>query len=1054
MKAALNYSMPHGATDTYPTSRRVSLRTGTSVEAAWEHVILPWFEAIASKQISKGAGQKSDVRAQRSERRGLIAVVTPYRSHAYFMRSRLLARGISLLGVKFLSPPQLRDLLLRSTALTVPLREHLRLLLAATAEEVSAKLEGASEEGRVAKAVARDPDNFLRGLDQLSAAGWDLNEIDTPIFREIVSCFEGRVAGCGFTFVHQADRAVGDKTEGSPPIFDKLLLSGFDGAHWPLWPLLRAAVKSAAEATVVLNDPRDEARDIDEVWVGTWEETFGAADAIPNGDEKSTSLSESLQLPLTPSEQKARAEQPTDDIHFLLGRNDVEQARAIVALTAKFLADDRCQRIGILFARPGPLARLVASFLESAKIAHDDGIAHLVPSVFDGDAWRTWLDLQADPRLKILVRFLRASGVQLFENLSIFHVEEVLRRAYSDVLLDNLDVLREYCARNADDERATAIARGLGKIEFLPANGTLIEFLSQTRKILTSLGWKEHWREVDRLSRNWSQRCTGSFSKRIYLGWLREVLGAPSLSRDEFGGHLYSRVHLLPYSEAEGQSWSHLILAGLNEETWPALDDDLGFIREQQIHDFNSHNRVLNRRAVKRGRHGEGQWSIAENKTLFLGAAERRSIRRRQLRNVIESVSTAIGVTGNLYSEAFPSRIANPTDFFSWLYFVAHGRGVSQQTLQSLEQQTRAWLKDWSPVDAQKIDSISVGRTRYAFDARRQRRPAGQFEFALSAPPDKPVALRVTDWEQALRCPAVIWMKVFLGIEGSDEDGDAWPAAAGQWVHRWLAESTQTDENEVFVPITEVEEIRGRLLTRARAFREFVQDLCATRHTPLPDWWMSGWSNALYLADCLAAKLSDLSNDWSCWAVEWPLGSPFASVSLGENEILRLRGRIDLILARGERDQSRLGYGNLWLVDYKTGRQRGFNLHELRGRESNADKFRRQLIKGKGVQLALYALAVRALGAEDVQLTVLGTVDDLEPQFRLEDAVAQTDFWRELHRMQQTGVFGMFGSVHSDYGFARPYPLATLPIDTDLLEEKWVLTHPAFAVLTEKAGRM
>jgi PD-(D/E)XK nuclease superfamily len=729
-----------------------------------------------------------------------------------------------------------------------------------------------------------------------------------------------------------------------------------------------------------------------------------------------------------------------------VGRNNVEQARAIVALTAKFLADDCCTRIGILFARPGPLARLVASFLDSARIPHNDGIAHLEPGVFDNDAWRAWLELQNNPRLKFLLRFLRASQVEFFDKLSIFHVEEVLRRAYSDVLLDNIDILGEYCARDADNARSTNVARGLEKIEILRGNGALTEFLSQTRKIFISLGWKEHWSEIDRLSRNWSNRCTGTFSKGIYLRWVREVLSAPSLSRDEFGGHLYSRVHLLPYTEAEGQFWSHLILAGLNEETWPALDEDLGFVREQEIHDFNSHSRILNRRAVKRGRHGEGQWSIAENKAFFLGAKERRFIRRRQLINVVESVSTAIGVTANLYSESFPSRIANPTDFFSWVYCGARGRGVSQQTLHMLERQTRSWLKDWSPIDAQKIDSISVGRTRYAFDARRQARPASPFEFALRAPPEKPVALRVTDWEQALRCPAIIWMKIFLGAEAADEGSDAWPAATGQWVHRWLAESAQADRTEAFVPITEVEEIRGRLLTQARAFHQFVQDLCTARDTPLPDWWLSGWSNALYLADCLAAKLSDLSNDWSGWAVEWPLGSPFASISLGDNETLRLRGRIDLILARGERNRSPLGYPHLWLVDYKTGRQRGFNLHELRGRESMAQKFRRQLTKSKGVQLALYALAARELGAEHVQLTVLGTIDDLEPQFRLEDALAQTEFWRELHRMQETGVFGMLGPVHSDYGFAPAYPLATLPIDTDLLEEKWVLTHPAFMV--------
>jgi hypothetical protein len=304
--------------------------------------------------------------------------------------------------------------------------------------------------------------------------------------------------------------------------------------------------------------------------------------------------------------------------------------------------------------------------------------------------------------------------------------------------------------------------------------------------------------------------------------------------------------------------------------------------------------------------------------------------------------------------------------------------------------------------------------------------------------------LSVTQWEQALRWPALVWMKIFLEVESSDENGDAWAAAAGQWVHRWLANSVRDGDERNFVDVTRANEIRTRILEQAREFRDRIAALCRGRRKILPDWWISGWSNALYLADCLAAKVSNLQ-DWSEMAVEWSLGSP-ALISLGENEELRVRGRIDLILARGKSNRSQIGYDDLWVVDYKTGRQRGFNLKELRRRETSEQKFRRQLVEGRGVQLALYALAVHALGAENVQLTLLSPAEDLEVQFQLSHVLAQTDFWRELHQMQETGVFGMFGPVHTDFGFVRKYPLATLPIDPDLLNTKWSLTHPAFSI--------
>ncbi len=187
-------------------------------------------------------------------------------------------------------------------------------------------------------------------------------------------------------------------------------------------------------------------------------------------------------------------------------------------------------------------------------------------------------------------------------------------------------------------------------------------------------------------------------------------------------------------------------------------------------------------------------------------------------------------------------------------------------------------------------------------------------------------------------------------------------------------------------------------------------------------------------------------------AVEWSLGEP-CLIPLSDQETLRVRGRIDLILARGKSDQSQIGYDDLWVVDYKTGRQRGFSLKELRKKDRPERKFRKQLIEGRGVQLALYALAVHALGAEHVQLTLLSPAEQLEPQFHLADVLAQKDFWGELRRMQETGVFGMLGSVHTDFGFVKNYPLATLPIDEDLLEAKWALTHPAFVLEEEEEAK-
>src|SRR5207237_5015019 len=237
--------MPHTRSEPEVHSRRVSLHIGASPEAAWKNVVRHWLERIATRTL---------------QAKKPAAVVTASRSQAYFFRSRLLAEGKSLLAVKFLSPPQLRELLLRGGDQRVPLREHLRLILAVTAEEFASKSTD-DETVLVAKSIARDANRFLRTLDELRAAGWSFDEIESPGLRETVARFEEQVRKCGFTFVHDADRAALANVQ---PLFSNLLLFGFDAAHSPLSPLLHGAALSADETTVVLSDPRDEARDLDE----------------------------------------------------------------------------------------------------------------------------------------------------------------------------------------------------------------------------------------------------------------------------------------------------------------------------------------------------------------------------------------------------------------------------------------------------------------------------------------------------------------------------------------------------------------------------------------------------------------------------------------------------------------------------------------------------------------------------------------------------------------------------------------------------------------------
>ena len=59
------------------------------------------------------------------------------------------------------------------------------------------------------------------------------------------------------------------------------------------------------------------------------------------------------------------------------------------------------------------------------------------------------------------------------------------------------------------------------------------------------------------------------FLKKSFSRWLREVLVSSLLQREDYGSHPY-KLGCTVDTEAEGQTWSHLIFACIIQEAWPA----------------------------------------------------------------------------------------------------------------------------------------------------------------------------------------------------------------------------------------------------------------------------------------------------------------------------------------------------------------------------------------------------------------------------------------------------------------------------------------------------
>jgi hypothetical protein len=982
-----------------------------SLAEAWENVIAPWFD-----EVLPGAWQR--------ELPSLV--VLPTRGQANDIKARLIAKGCSHLGLQFVTPSSLRELLARDNATPTAQHEHLRLLLAIAASEFEDRPN--ESEALAAKSVARAPGLLLRALDRLETAGWKFDELELPSFTPVVQRFNELLKKCGFVLRGKTDRSVLQKHTRARREFSHVLIGGFGGAHWAEWFLLRTAVELAKSATIVLEEPREDFSDVDLCWIGSWEEVCGEAQPVSR-TAASAMLGDSL---FSEIEMRGGAER-AKCFDFLIGTNFPQQAEAVTRQCVRYLSDEKCTRLGVIFPGSGALPRLVARSLERLQIPHNDGLGHSVPGIFESAEWQAWMELQRGPRLNSFLRFLNALPDPAIVSPKIRRpvFEKVLNESYAEVLLDDLELLREFCAQRADD-KSQAAAEALRALPFLSARATLAQFLEQTQAALLHLQWRQHAFELANVTHDWPQRLDVEFSRALFLRWLEETAATSIASRSAAGDHPYGRLQLLTVARAQNQQWSHLIFAGWNEGAWPP-PAGAEFARAEEIHAFNQSVQQLNKRAARQGSQGEGHTSVRENHSLYLGPAEQRAIALRQFDALLESASEGVTLTASLVQEDAPERFWNPSECYTELYLKTRGRPLTQATLKNLQRAT-ALLPRPAAL------ATDVQQTLIAFNARRDSsKPAGEYDFALRPNGSyRPVpALSVTDLQRMVSSPAIIWMKRYFGVEAPEDAANPWSATTGKWVHAWLAKIIEPRRGKIFSAFPTPTEIDQRIRLAADERYAGLRRLCELVGKIVPDWWNSGWLNARYIARHLGAKIGG-ADGWEWIATEAAVGHN-GTVKITDRVELQLHGQIDLVLAKD--DATSLAGQKIWIVDYKTGSTKELKTSDLHD----------SLVKGTTLQLGLYALAIRELGAAEVNASIVSlAVKNVAPQLCVIDLAPHTDVFGDLAEMQRTGVFGMKGEIRPAFGYSAPYPFATLPVDNDILEDKWAITHPALVLEKEE----
>ena len=937
-------------------SRDHRLFLGSSFDALWDGAAEHWF---CNTCASSWALEAVDV------------VLVPSRAYGFFIKSRLLEHGLNFAGVQFWTPGECREALVARLKHrpVAGVREHLHLVLAAAAEQESTP---------VARSVARDPSGLMTALDALSGAGLPWTALPYASLHPVIARFEKYLEHLGWTTVQHIDRLL--LAHNKDKAIDRLLVIGFDGAHWNLWNLLQAAVAASEESNVCLTTPRYKSEHLDQTWISSWEQLHGEAELV--GDDTAVrpfaALAERME---NPGPSTALGASGHAIIHF--GHDLREQARAAAAQAIAYLADTSCTRLGILVPGYGALSREIAAELARHGVTLNDTLGCNAPAM---SGVEEWMNIQATPTLAALLDFARHTHEPLpvpFETLAAS-----LTRAASEVLVHDLPVLAAYL-KDARGEEDRAVGAWLGAFIYLPERGTLQEFIAKTRT--------DRAGELMRSAGDMPAALTDPISKSTYLAWLDRITHAPFRQRDPAMTHPFARVHLLGYAQAEGQHWSHLVMTGLNEGVWPPRQEPAPFLTETAID-------AINRDAVQQGAQGEGHIIAKPGRALLLGPAQRRALLQRQFYNLVESASHGLCLTASLTDEADPSRRLLPGEYLTYLFHVQQNQPLSDEWTGRLQAHTARWLEHLVTPRAE----ARAETTRSAYLARRDAtQPFGAFEFALACRPAIVPLISCKTWEDIVKSPASQWLEIYCGVACTDLDpaDDGRALTRGTWVHRWLVHAAEP---------------RG-IAAAAEKDRTRIEKAFSAARRPLPDRWIAGWRDAVWIAERMAEQLQP-ARDGATFATELVLPDGL-SAGTGAGK-LNLRGRIDLLIT--------LGNGRCWIIDYKTGSTKPLSSRNLAS----------QIEKGNGIQLSLYVLAMHAQGMKDISASLLTPDQPAAPQIALSDVLACAGVWNELCRMQDTGIYGMREELRPEYGRGPVFPLATLEIEGDILAAKWALTHP------------
>jgi hypothetical protein len=940
-------------------------------------------------------------------------IVVPDTPTLYHFKREALRSGLSAFGVEFLTPSNLRHRLAELLGLPKPSlrgREETEFLFRQVARR------HASDATPVLQSLSRQAAPLCEALDQLSAAGHSPDVLPLlsqyPRFRDDLKALLASDTARDRNALDEELRSRSLALSKRLPL--SVILLGFGVEHSLHARVLETLAHAASQVAVILEAPNDQDETLQFTWNLWWQRLLPGASEVAPGETNELS-------------------EPTMPIReFYLADSQQHQLNLLETLVCDEVGKlGPLEKMAVVFPETNALTFALAARLRARGIPYYSDFPESGALLYEQSVLRAWLELQRNGlTCDDLLTFWRAveSNTAFFEWLGDTSlsgkIAHFLDKTYGRSAVDDVSFLTRFHLKPNDVPPALGTFVSRWDQLCWTEETSLSERLETLRTQWTFLVGEHLGQQLrtfveERLA-PLAQSWTASVPRTDFIDLLESLL----LRAPESPAAMpWAPVQLLQPARARTQTWSAVILAGLNEGAWPGPLPPSPFLSDSLWTSLQEDSREASPHAPDEKMFRPGFAPLLTEKHHY-------ALQRAQFYYLLDN-TTRVHLVTTEWDELDAKGEAYVSELFREAWKLEHPNW-NPETVQSLKQNAR--LK--APVHL--VTGELHPATGRAYAERQDRSsPFGPYQFTISEPlPVKRLA--PTTAEKVLKDPASAWFQYFLEAPADDpvwEDAGAFHRVSGYFLHAAVSQSFVASTNAAAEDwLRPLPSEAAWTKTLSQLFAQWESDFReASRGRFLV--WNGEWPRLQHQALKLVRHVCDLAR-----SLEWP--QVYAASELNFKDLpvaetiqmplqLPWSGRIDFLLTNHAEPEHA---NQLFVLDFKTG--------------SSGQPFKADVVQQKAelFQLVAYARLLRPHFDPNcliypATVTRSGLVWKAENPIDVTGA-EWTHLWKVLEAAWTRGCYAQTRSVHkafNDQDNSR-LPLATLEVPLDILAAKWKQT--------------